>query len=198
MKKIIHFSIFCFITSILFTACKSNLSVTKRRYNSGYYISYNNGKQKPIVAKEETKTGRPVKSDPVTPLKEQEKQKELKTAGNGSYAEDHSTAVASNTKKQYKIVLKQRIKQVQALQAKIIENRTLQIKQALSENKRATAASIESNDDDALSLFWIVILVILILWAIGALSGGFGLGGLINLLLVVALILLILWLLRLV
>ncbi|HWY38270.1 MAG TPA: DUF5670 family protein [Bacteroidia bacterium] len=38
--------------------------------------------------------------------------------------------------------------------------------------------------------------MILILWAIGFLAGGFGLGGLINLLLLVALILLILWLLR--
>jgi len=194
MKKIIHFGIFCFITSILFTACKSNISVTKRRYNSGYYISYNNGKQKPTVTKEETKTERSVKSDLVKPLKEQEKQKELRTAANGSYVQDHTTAVASNAKKQYKIVLKQRIKQVQALQAKIIENRTLQIKQSLSESKKAAAA----DNDDALSLFWIVILVILILWAIGALSGGFGLGGLINLLLLVALILLILWLLRLV
>lgn len=51
-----------------------------------------------------------------------------------------------------------------------------------------------ASDRDGLSLLWIVILVILILWAVGYL--GFGAGNLINLLLVVALILLILWLLR--
>ncbi|NNM94984.1 MAG: lmo0937 family membrane protein [Bacteroidia bacterium] len=51
---------------------------------------------------------------------------------------------------------------------------------------------------DGLSLFWLIILIILIVWAIGLLAGGFGLGGLINILLVIALILLILWLLRIV
>jgi hypothetical protein len=50
--------------------------------------------------------------------------------------------------------------------------------------------------EGALSLIWIVILVLLILWALGLLAGGWGLGGLINILLVIALILLILWLLR--
>jgi hypothetical protein len=52
-----------------------------------------------------------------------------------------------------------------------------------------------ADDRDGLSLFWVVILVIIILWAIGFFAG-WGTGGLINLLLVVALILLILWLLR--
>lgn len=47
--------------------------------------------------------------------------------------------------------------------------------------------------EDGLSLLWIIIVVILILWALG-LIGGYG-GSLIHLLLVIALILLILWLL---
>jgi hypothetical protein len=54
------------------------------------------------------------------------------------------------------------------------------------------------NGDEARSLFWIVILVLLILWALGIISGSFGLGILFNLLLLIALILLILWLLRIV
>ncbi|MBK6834313.1 MAG: lmo0937 family membrane protein [Bacteroidetes bacterium] len=53
-----------------------------------------------------------------------------------------------------------------------------------------------ASSGDGLSLLWIVILVLLILWALGLISGGFGLGGFINILLVIALILLILWLLR--
>ena len=45
-----------------------------------------------------------------------------------------------------------------------------------------------------LSLLWIIIIILLILWALGLISGNFG--GLIHLLLVIALILLILWLLK--
>lgn len=45
-----------------------------------------------------------------------------------------------------------------------------------------------------LSLLWIVIIVLIVLWALGLIAGNFG--GLIHLLLVIALILLILWLLR--
>jgi len=50
-----------------------------------------------------------------------------------------------------------------------------------------------NTDGHGLSFFWIVILVVLIIWALGL---GFGLGGLINVLLVIALVLLILWLLE--
>ena len=50
--------------------------------------------------------------------------------------------------------------------------------------------------DDELSLLWIVILVLLVLWALGLIGGGWGLGWAINVLLVIALVLLILWLLR--
>lgn len=50
------------------------------------------------------------------------------------------------------------------------------------------------SDDDGLSLFWIIILIVLILWLLGFISGNFG--GIINLLLIIALILLILWLLK--
>jgi hypothetical protein len=45
-----------------------------------------------------------------------------------------------------------------------------------------------------LSLLWIVIIILLVLWALGLIAGNFG--GLIHLLLIIALILLILWLLR--
>ena len=57
-------------------------------------------------------------------------------------------------------------------------------------NKSNTTA----NNEDGLSVLWVVVLVLLILWAVGL--WGFGIGGLINILLVIALILLILWLLQ--
>jgi hypothetical protein len=55
--------------------------------------------------------------------------------------------------------------------------------------------SPSASSDDALSLLWIVIVIILILWLLGFALGGLGLGGAIHILLVIALILLILWLL---
>ena len=64
----------------------------------------------------------------------------------------------------------------------------------MSEFKEGVSAS--SADGDALSLLWVIVIVLLILWVLGYAAGGFGLGGLIHVLLVIALILLILWLLR--
>lgn len=61
-------------------------------------------------------------------------------------------------------------------------------------NTRKKMSSTRSGD--ALSILWIVILVLIILWLLGWLSGGLGLGGFIHVLAVIALILLILWLLR--
>lgn len=53
-------------------------------------------------------------------------------------------------------------------------------------------------NSEARSLFWLVITILLIIWLIAILSGGWGLGGLVNLLLLIALILFILWLIRLI
>ncbi len=70
------------------------------------------------------------------------------------------------------------------------------MKKMNSTSKKVKFKSNSPRSDEGLSLIWIVILVLLILWAAGLLGGGWGLGGLINVLLVIALILLILWLLR--
>ncbi len=74
-----------------------------------------------------------------------------------------------------------------------IKNIKLIKKLSLKSMKKSTPAPIVG---EALSLLWIVILVLVILWLLGFITGGFGLGGLIHLLLLIALILLILWLLR--
>ena len=80
------------------------------------------------------------------------------------------------------------------------ETRKVKINRSISfvKSRLVNKANTTSYNDngDGLSLFWLVILILLIIWAIGLASGGFGLGGLINLLLLVALVLLILWLLH--
>jgi len=185
-NKTIQFSIFCSIVGILFTSCKSNMSVMKRHYNNGYYISHNKGKQSTTVSNGEHKT---VKFPKINPL--QAVQKEETT--NKAIAEN-SPLIVSNEKRSYKTISKQHVKQLQAIQAKIVEKRAAQMKRIVFETPKSNNALPQR---DELSLFWIIILALLILWAIGVLGGGFGLGGLIYLLLVVALILLVLWLLRL-
>ncbi|MES2555485.1 MAG: DUF5670 family protein [Bacteroidota bacterium] len=69
------------------------------------------------------------------------------------------------------------------------------MKMKVSDDQSAQSGSA-AHDGEGLSLFGIIILIILILWLVGAISGGWGLGGLIHILLVIALILLILWLLH--
>jgi hypothetical protein len=63
-----------------------------------------------------------------------------------------------------------------------------------SADKQSNTAT--RNSEGGLSLFGLVILILVILWLIAVLSGGWGLGGFIHVLLIIALILLILWLLR--
>lgn len=78
------------------------------------------------------------------------------------------------------------------------ENTKVKIAKASSfvKSRLKNKANLAASNDDGLSLFWVIILILLIFWAIGLASGGFGMGGLINVLLVIALILLILWLLQ--
>ncbi len=162
----------------------------KRHYNNGYYISHNNGKHPLTVLNDERKI---VKSSHINTL--QEGQALQKEETDKKTTDETGTLIVSNEKQPHKTYAKQHVKRLQAIQAKIVEKRAAQIKRIVFETKKSNNSSPQR---DELSLFWIIILVILILWALGLLAGGFGLGGLINLLLLVALVLFILWLLRLI
>ncbi|MBI3239981.1 MAG: hypothetical protein HYZ43_14255 [Flavobacteriia bacterium] len=65
-----------------------------------------------------------------------------------------------------------------------------------SDSADQQSSSAARNSEGGLSLFGLVILILVILWLVAVLSGGWGLGGFIHVLLIIALILLILWLLR--
>ena len=57
MKKLMSLSMLVIITGILFSSCGgSYISITKRHYNKGYYIVYNNGKHVLPLTKGEYKT----------------------------------------------------------------------------------------------------------------------------------------------
>jgi len=162
------------------------MSITKRHYNSGYYIAHSKGKQPVNAPKEEVAQIKTKRILYVTPNEPQT----ISGYPQGNVAADNNVAMASN---ENRVKTESHLKTKQSLHQKaaIALTPVKQVKSVLYDVKK-----ISADERDGLSLFWIVILVILILWAIGFLSGGFGLGGFINLLLLVALILLILWLIR--
>lgn len=195
MKKLITFSAVCFIASILFSSCSSNLSIAKRHFNNGYYIAYSNGKQAVHTPKEEEKAVRTKTREPLYSVQNKIEQNTIVGYSDQNALTGKNDIVASNEKvKKHKSISQRTIKQALKPKIKFFEEPTPQITNTLFEANKVRS---DSSDHEGLSLFWVVILIILVLWALG--FWGFGLvSGLINLLLLIALILLILWLLRIV
>ncbi len=163
------------------------MSITKRHYNNGYYVAFNDGKQPLNSQKGEEKAIQTKTVEPLQSASDNTEYNSKKFSGQNTITNNNVVAVRnamhlkSNSHLSPQQVLKQKIK--------IIKDGAAQIKHALSETKEIKQ---ESSERTGRSLFWIAILAILILWALGFLA--FGLGELIHLLLVIALILLILWL----
>ncbi|HXB40631.1 MAG TPA: lmo0937 family membrane protein [Bacteroidia bacterium] len=191
MKKFISFITICIGAGILFSSCNSNMSMVKRHYTNGYYIAHSEHMKKTesSYTLEENlgkKHKRPLCSvQTCTECTENVAYPFVSIVENGS-------VITSNN------VIKGRPPVSKKLQITLNKKGKMNVRKISDNNTNITEPKKISGDavNDGLSLFWIIILIILILWAIGFISGGFGLGGLINLLLIVALILLILWLLR--
>jgi hypothetical protein len=191
MKKLITISAICIITSILFASCKQNLSVTKRHYNNGYYIAHSKGKQAVQPAKT-IQAATPEKPTKVSYSIQNTNQQNDLIGITESNSVTFNQVVAKNTAARVKV-------EVTKTGTSKISHSISSIRPFVTPISNIKAASkkvlVVADDRGGLSLFWIIILVILILWAFGFL-GGYIFGGLINLLLLIALILLVLWLLR--
>lgn len=196
MKAFIRFSALCLITGIVISSCSPNLSVTKRHYNKGYYVAHRDNKPSATAEKQpgELSAIQKQHSTPASttdnalntqPDVTQNRQVSRTTTNAALRTKGASKSPPSSA-------TQNRPGQFMRHPIKTIGEHTARLKPVRMLHEKMS----RSSDDDALSLFWIVILILLILWAVGLLSGGFGLGGLINILLVIALILLILWLLR--
>jgi uncharacterized protein (DUF427 family) len=192
MKKLITLTIIGVLASIVFSSCGSKMSLTKRHYNKGYHFAHSNSKRSLP------------KSDVEEKLVENKTNKQLYSARNFSTqvsvkensdkiaVKNDNGVFASNDKKTGSEKTKQSVNHNIKFKAISADKPVTQIKQSLFKiNKTSSHA-----DGDGLSLFWIIILVLLILWALGYSLGA--LGGLIHILLVIALILFILWLLHIV
>ncbi len=184
MKNLILFSLICIITS-LFTSCRTNTSITERRYNKGYYITHSR-ENNDLIASDETHSVARSNSD----NEQQIIRGTEKKAPENIYGKGITDGISEVEKDnlQHKEHKKFSLNKATKNTPKIFELPDIKPKLALSNPNKQ-----HIQDPDGLSLFWIVILVILILWLLGFIGG---VGSLIHLLLVVALILLILWLLR--
>ncbi|MCE3296136.1 MAG: hypothetical protein K0R65_1850 [Crocinitomicaceae bacterium] len=200
MKNLFTIITFTILGSVLFS-CGSSLTVTKRRVNKGFYIASNNNKgiSKHVKENEADKPyHKPISEIAIAPEEMPQEtviarnetpvaQAEQELQADGTVTE--STPQPASVK--HKIIQK---KMAAAESTKrIIEKVSYQPKKHLQKMKQS--ASPQPIVGAVLSLFWIVILIIFLLYLVGLLAGGFGLGGLIHLLLVITLILLILWLL---
>ena len=177
------------ITFIAVGILVSSCSLTKRHYTSGYYVSHNSDKQ--IVKTQEKKAQ--AKTNPSLYAVQNEIAKNnLDYSSNQNPIAENGAVTASN--KQVAISNPITNKPTKHY----VSNTVIPTPAPVKKNIVSTSTKkvVHDSGDPGLSLFWIIILILLILWALGLLTGGWGLGGFIYILLVLALILLILWLLR--
>ncbi len=196
MKNLFKYACIFICTGILFTSCshESSISLTKRHYRNGYYVertSKSNAKQneqEKVYSKQSVfvspKIDQPVITDDVLANAD-------KISENKQGDANHTTS--------FRIKQVDRKAVIKAILPGFSKIKTqLNTVKSLLENKNKIKKIQDTPGDDARSFFWIVITVLLILWLLGFIAGGWGLGNLINLLLAIALILFILWLLRIV
>lgn len=195
MKNLITLSLTIGILSSLLFSCGSSLTVTKRHYNKGYHISYNkipksvdNKDEEKLISKTESYSTSNNTRETVNQTEEIAIEKEI--ASVSASQEDVSEMDLDDEEKTS--IAKFDFKQEFGKVANTTQESVSKIKSSLSD-KYVSIENSSPRSEDGLSMVWIIILVILILWALG--FGFGGLGNLIHLLLVVALILLILWLL---
>ena len=191
MKKYFTLSISLILVTFIISSCNKTLSLTKRHYNKGYYVDT-----------KKTLNTEKVNNDNKVP------------SGRASYAQDIDVVNSTIDKK---TMIDSNIIKNSSLET-VVENekfkpfkiqvKNIKIKRTNFEKVSITASKINSfsgdiqkenmesnsgDDGQGLSLFWIVILIVLLLWVLGF---AFLSNVLIHLLLLLALILLILWLLR--
>lgn len=186
MKKLFTLVVISVLASFVLSSCSSTF--TKRKYRKGYYVSKNHKPRdtKETVTRHEDK--KPVTSVPALVMPELAKAEAAKVPA----TTENKSASAPVTSKQTTSKNSMSGKKLPALALSDIsvKHPVKTIDTAINKYK----LNAHDGESDGLSLFWIVILIILILWALGLISGSFGF--IINVLLLVALILLILWLLR--
>lgn len=190
MKNLFKIIIIAIITSVAVSSCKQ-VSVIKRKYNKGYYVSHTHKlpetKGESSTATTVVKKPEYLKPVPITSLGLDA----TKTTEN-KYAPTASADALQKTDKNYNHA--KETKNFMGTNLSFKEINLMPVK--LFSKGAINDLSGRSDDNEGLSLLWIIIVIILILWLLGFVFDGFGFGYGIHLLALIALILLILWLLK--
>jgi uncharacterized membrane protein len=195
MKKLITISTACIIAGLWLTSCSSHMMIVKRHYNNGYYVSHVNHKAT-STASATTVTDQPEITEVATKPSIALLPENLEQSAPVAYTNE--ATVNTQKERSHRMSAKTSVASGVAVVTDFMTSKTKEAAKPMSFNF-ANEIKAHKTDEvvrEGLSLFWIIILILLILWVLGLLGGGWGLGILINLLLLFALILLILWLLR--
>lgn len=193
MKHLSTYTLILLSCIFLLASCGS-LSIEKRRYNSGFSIHSSHHKTGRQIAEKENDKNKILATNEESALKQDathglviENQVEEDFRSLSSNNEDNSEIETYNSS-----ATNDSPNPVKEEELKIQKHNPVSSLKTAVKNQ----SKYSSDDDEGLSLLGLLVLVVLILWLLGYLSGGWGLGGAIHLILLVAVVLLILWLLR--
>ncbi|MES2139989.1 MAG: DUF5670 family protein [Bacteroidota bacterium] len=199
MKKLFTLIIFFVATSIFFTSCNQTvgISLTKRHYRSGYNLEVSGKPSKVKTAELETmENTSPEELEYASIQSSGEnyiKPKPMSFIDNSSEntikADNEANVVNNNgTGHLNKTTSKPLSKIISSV--KRIAKTPFLLKHVISENEISFGKDDDTRDKGG--LIWTIIAVLLVLWLLSLLTGGWGLGGLLYLFLVVALVLILL------
>jgi len=191
MNKNLFYLSLILVASILFSSCQTTM--IKRHYRKGYYVEHKKHNQESGAAKKESNENSEaltLKSPPALPSikselpsAEEQTNEEEPTLGSGTKSKK---SVTKNIKERSAYNSDEKEKKAGFLRVKTNKARAVAEKIVGPEGGLLAAT---------LSLFWIIIVVLLVVYLIGIVFEGFGIGGLFHLMALIILILLILWLL---
>jgi hypothetical protein len=193
MKNLLKTISLLILLTGLFASCKTG-SIIKRHYNKGFYVSKKHKPSEPRVAQG---TGTEKASTPATAPALEPAVIEKIAAGSEPATEvqiaEPKLNDQSNVKRSEKM---ENFPKEDGIAASSFSPRKIMTHPFSMRKNLKAAVAQDDVARDALSLLWILILVLLIVYVVGLIFDLFGLGPVFHILGAIVLVLLILWLLR--
>ena len=171
-----------FISALIFSSCNSALSITKRKYMKGYYVHHSNTANAASSAKTLTKKHKKLTEKKASELEQPRTEAVITLQEDVLKSETHRTILPGTTQKNASLI--------ELSPSTFITNPVQSFKQLKKHIEASPAAG------EALSMLWLLAVILLVVYLAGLLLDNFGAGWVIHLLLVAALVIFLLWLLR--